>query len=68
MTDAPTTPRSPARYASGIAHVVRQARSALDRIEEGRGSLIELESTLVVQTALPEGGAGADHRINGDLR
>jgi len=47
-----------------IAHVVRQARTALDRIEDGRGSLIELEAALVIETT-PEGDG---HRINGDLR
>jgi hypothetical protein len=51
-----------------IAHVVRQARSALDRIEEGRGSLIELESALVVETTPDADADGRGHRINGDLR
>jgi hypothetical protein len=61
MTDAPTTPRS--AYSEGeIAHVVRQARCALDRIGEGGGSLIELESALVVETAPSEGDADQGHR------
>jgi len=50
-----------------IAHVVRQARTALDRIEDGHGSLIELEAALVVDMT-SDGEADGGHRINGDLR
>jgi hypothetical protein len=51
-----------------IAQVVSQTRSALDRIEDGRGSLIELESALVVQTTPPATPTTAATVINGDLR
>ena len=49
-----------------IAGVVRQARVALDRIEDGRGSLIELEAALIGEKP-PVANAGG-HHIYGDLR
>lgn len=59
-----TTPDGPAWSEAELADVVRQARAALDRIEDGRSSLIELEAVLVGET-IPTGDAD---RINGDLR